>query len=137
MTTVSDSIRISFYLNTQRHPQLAYFKGLNARGARPDELIRLAIIGLKAEEENQNLLQAARAAQLSILNPQSRAPLSAGDKRGTVKAENFHFRAAPRLEEAGNELPALDAKTAPRERTVEHGGAPNPSAAKAIKNMLA
>jgi len=135
MTTVSDSIRISFYLNTQRHPQLAYFKGLNARGARPDELIRLAIIGLKAEEENQNLLQAARAAQLSILNPQSRTPLPAGEKSGALKGEVF--QPAPLLEEADNELPALDERVAPRERTAGYVGVPNPSAAKTIKNMLA
>jgi len=62
-----DKLRISFFLNLRRYPQFAYLKNMNARGAYPDELIRLALLGLKAEAEAEDLLRATREATLAAL----------------------------------------------------------------------
>jgi len=62
-----DKLRISFSLNLRRYPQFSYLRDVDGRGAHPEELVRLALLGLKAEAEAENILRATRAAGLAAL----------------------------------------------------------------------
>jgi len=67
-TEQENKLRISFHLNLDRYPQFSYFKEIKGRGAYPEELIRLATLGLQAQREQQELLRASRQATLASLS---------------------------------------------------------------------
>jgi len=108
-----DMIRIAFKLNTRIHPQLGYFKELNSRGrgACNGELVRLALIGLRAEAEEQELLRAARRANLAGL---IRRPEPAGQERKNEPDLSFGtvFTAVPpgEQEQRAEKVPADEAE---------------------------
>ena len=73
-------LRISFILDLTRHDELQHLKKMTAYGERPRELLRLALRGLRAEREEQELSAAARMAGLASFGiPSSRQPMAAGE----------------------------------------------------------
>lgn len=111
-TPAEDQLRISFILDVVQTPELAHLKHVVGHGARPRELLRLAIMGMKYELETQALAEAARQAGL----------VPGG---GMVPA---HHQALYRQDSGMPAAPALTPQAAPQVAPQAHAPAPAPQA---------
>lgn len=62
-----DQIRISFLLDVREGCELAFLRDLRGHGERPRELLRLAMIGLRAEAEMKEMMRTVHEANLKQL----------------------------------------------------------------------
>lgn len=79
-------LRISFLLDIRREPELAYLRDMHGHGDRPRELLRLAILGQRAEAEMKELLKSARAVGFANLQQVASTISPAAEPRRAAQA---------------------------------------------------